>query len=372
MEKLSSRERMLRVFRREATDRVPIRLWGVDPMFPPTRPSYAPLYELVERHELDLIRNWRPSADEADPPVCQVETERREVGRDDRYENVQTLHTPAGPLTAATTVFIDGRPGYAKEHFVKSIDDAKTWMSIPFREPQFKTDSYAELAERTGDRAVIMIGLDHSMYHVQRLMGSKTFGFWLIDERELLHEMISHSFRQVEATVKRYLAHGVGDCFGWVGPELCIPPLTSPRDFDEFVAGYDRRIIDLIHDAGKLVWVHSHGDMGLVLEGFADMGVDCLNPMEPPPIGSLTLAEAKERVGHRMTLEGGVENGDFDCLPPDQLAPVVEEAMHQGKPGGGYILCPTSGPSTWPVLNERHVENYRVFVETGLRLASYE
>jgi hypothetical protein len=54
------------------------------------------------------------------------------------------------------------------------------------------------------------------------------------------------------------------------------------------------------------------------------------------------------------------------------MAKVVENAVLQGKPGGGYILCPTSSPTTWPVLNELHIENYRTFVETGLRLATYE
>ncbi len=47
---------------------------------------------------------------------------------------------------------------------------------------------------------------------------------------------------------------------------------------------------------------------------FADMGVDCLNPIEPPPIGRLTLADAKRRVGERMSLEGGIEVGDFEFV----------------------------------------------------------
>lgn len=372
MKKLSSRERLLRVFRREPLDRLPIRIWGVDPMSRSARPSYAPLYDLVERHELDIIRTWRPSAEEAYPPEYKTHTERRPCDRPDMDEVVQVMDTPEGPLTGVSYAFKDGRPGYVKTHFIETVADAKKWLSIPQRQPTFRTDSYAEFARRSGERAMLMASVGHAMYDVQRLMGSETFGFWLIEERALLHEMVSWSFGRVEAAVKRYLAHGVGDCFGWVGPELCIPPLAGPRDFDEFVLDYDKRICDLIHDAGKLVWVHCHGDMGPVLERFADMGVDCLNPIEPPPMGSLTLAEAKARVGQRMSLEGGVQNGDFDRLAPTQMRVVVEEAIRQGKPGGGYILCPTSGPSTWPVLTERHVANHRVFVETALRLADYE
>jgi|ETNmetMinimDraft_30_1059905.scaffolds.fasta_scaffold00853_2 hypothetical protein len=369
---LSSRERLLRVFRRQPLDRMPIRLWGVDPISPSSRPSYHVLDDLVEQHELDLIRSWGPNSDERDPPAFESHSERREGDQPDRYDQVHVTETPDGPLTAIYTAFNDGRPGYVKKHSIESIDEARKWMSIPSPEPQFGTDSYWELEKKTGDRAMLMVSLGHAMYGVQRHMGSETFGFWLMEERELLHEMIDKSFRAIEAAVKRHLAHGVGDCFGWVGPELCAPPLASPRDFRDFVLDYDKRIIDLIHDAGKLVWVHCHGDMDPVLEMFVEMGVDCLNPIEPPPMGNLTLAEAKERIGGKMSLEGGVQNGDFDLLSTEEMAKVVENAVLQGKPGGGYILCPTSSPTTWPVLNELHIENYRTFVETGLRLATYE
>lgn len=371
MKTLSSRVRLARVFRRQAVDRMPVRLWGVDPMFPPDRPSYRPVFDLVDRHELDIIRGWGPSTEERDEPAASSRSERKECERDDRWEQVTVLETPAGPLTSVYLVFKDGRPGYVKKHAIESVGDARKWLSIPSPSPGFRTDSYWELERKTGGRALLMVGLGHAMYGVQALMGSETFGYWLVEERELLHEMVDRAFERIEAALKRYLAAGVGDCFGWVGPELCIPPLASPRDFREFVIEYDRRLIDLIHDAGKLVWVHCHGDMNPVLEGFVEMGVDCLNPIEPPPFGKLTLAEAKARVAGGLCLEGGVQNGDFDLLSPEEMERTVEETVRQGKPGGGFILCPTSTPTTWPVLNQRHLDNYRVFVETAVRLADY-
>ena len=372
MQKLSCRERLRRVYRREPVDRVPIRLWGVYPSDPPQREDYPPLYELIERHELDLVRSYRHPPERIDPPVCPSHTEAHPSEHEDLDERVTVQETPAGPLTTIRYVFKDGRPGYMKKYPIETPEDAQKWLSIPTREPAFQVDSYWDMEREAGERAMVMVGLDHSLYAAQRLMGSEIFGFWLIEHRGLLHEMVSRTFAQVEAEAKRYLALGVGECFGWVGPELCIPPLASPRDFQEFVFDYDKRIIDLLHDAGKFVWVHCHGDMDPVLEGFADMGVDCLNPIEPPPTGRLTLAEAQARVGDRMTLEGGVQNGDFDVLDPHELAPVVEAAMAQGKPGGGYILCPTSGPSTWTKLSERHLANYRVFVETAIARADYD
>ncbi len=370
MTTMSSRERLLRTFRREPTDRMPYRIWGVDPDYPSDRPSYAPLYDFACEFGLDLIRNWRPQPPRPAAPA--PEPTRTETPDGEMWEAPRVMNTPEGPLTSVSYVFKDGRPGYVKKHFVETVADAKKWLSIPLREPQFETDSYRPFVEKTGDKALVMVSIGHAMYGVENLMGSETFGFWLMDERELLREMIDKSFRTVEATLKRYLDAGVGELFGWVGPELCIPPLASPRDFDEFVTPYDGRLCDMIHDAGALVWVHCHGDMGPVLERFADMGVDCLNPIEPPPCGSLTLAEAKERIGGRMSLDGGVQDGIFDNLTPEEIERVVEETVAQGKPGGGFILCPTSGPSTRHVLTDQHVANYRAYCKAAARLSSYD
>ena len=369
MTKLSCRERLLRAFRREPTDRMPFRIWGVDPDYPSDRPSYAPLYQMARHYDQDIIRNWRPTP--PTPAAPAPAPERKDTPDGEMWEQTSTMHTPEGPLSCVRYVFKDARPGYVRKHFIETVGDARKWLSIPFREPQFETESYFPFVEQTGDRALVMIGLGHAMYGVENLMGSEVFGYWLMDERELLREMVDRSFRSVEATLKRYLAAGVGELFGWVGPELCIPPLASPRDFDEFVFDYDKRICDLIHDAGSLVWVHCHGDMGPVLERFADMGVDCLNPIEPPPSGSLTLAEAKARVGDRMSFDGGVQDGNWDRVSPEQMESLVEEVVQQGKPGGGFILCPTSGPSTRPVLAERHIANYRAFLRAAARLAPY-
>ena len=372
MKKLSSRERLLRVFRQEPTDRMPVRIWGVDPMFPSNRPSWKPLYEMAEKHELDVIRGWHPKAEEQDEPLVKYRSERIESDKPDMWLNLTAMSTPAGELIQTYYAPKSGHPGMVKKHYIETVEDARKWLSIPIVKPNTRVDSYFELLQKSEDSAMLMVGIGEAMYAVQALMGSETFGFWLIEERQLLHELISHAYRRIENITKHYLAHGVGDCYGWVGPELCIPPLASPKDFREFVLDYDKRIIDLIHDAGKVVWVHCHGDMGPVLEDFVEMGVDCLNPIEPPPMGSLTLAEAKTQIAGRMSLDGGVQDGDFYTLEPEEMVRVVEETVAMGKPGGCFILSPTSDPSTVPVLDEKTIANYRAFVETGVRLAGHK
>jgi uroporphyrinogen-III decarboxylase len=289
-----------------------------------------------------------------------------------KYE--RKIKTPKGDLINTYYQPKDGSPGYVGKHYIESVEDAEKWLSIPHRvaEPNVEVDSYFELKRKTGDRTMLMVNIGEAMYSVQALMGSEVFSIWLVMERELLHEMIQRSYANIGNLVKHYLSHDVGDCYGWVGPELCIPPLASPEDFREFVFKYDKPIIDLIHDAGKLAWVHCHGDMKKVLMDFVEMGVDCLNPIEPPPVGGLTLAEAKEIIGGQMTLDGGVQNGNFELLEPEKMEILVEETVAMGKPGGCYILSETGTPSTWPELTEKHIANYTAFIETGIRLANYD
>jgi hypothetical protein len=159
--------------------------------------------------------------------------------------------------------------------------------------------------------------------------------------------------------------------FGYVGPELCIPPLQSVRDFREFVVDYDRQFINLLHDAGSLVWCHCHGDMAPVIEGFVEMGVDCLNPCEPPPTGRITLAGIRQRVGHRLALEGNIEARDFFMDEPEHIRAKVQAAIRQGAPGGGFILCPTAGFMEWPVCEPKTAANWLAFVQAGIDYGKY-
>ena len=364
---MSSRERCLRAIRGGPTDRVPIRLWGVDPFMPAPRPEWQHLCDLVNEFELDNILHF---SGEWPPSPVEVSYEDRDTGDPEWYEQTVTTRTPAGNLRQISRLHRGGKPGYTRKHQIETVEDARRWLSIPEADLP-DASAFSARVDQIGERGLVMAGLREPMYTVNDATGSEVWGYWLHDERELLHEMVAKAAGREYAILRRYLDQGVGPLFGYVGPELCIPPLASPADFDDFVTRYDKPMIDMIHDAGGLVWVHCHGDMDPVLERFADMGLDCLNPMEPPPVGRLTLADAKERVGGRITLEGGIEVGDFQLLSPDQLAARVERVMAMGKPGGRFILCPSSDHTHWPNMSQAIADNYRVFAETAARLAPY-
>jgi uroporphyrinogen-III decarboxylase len=156
------------------------------------------------------------------------------------------------------------------------------------------------------------------MYALNRLTGSEVFALWSIDERAMLDELIGILLERTLDYVGWLISQGVGQALGYVGPELCIPPLQSPADFERWVVGPDRQIADLIHDAGGLMLVHCHGGLDPILEGFVRMGADALHPIEPPaPDGSglqggVTMADAKRRVGEDLCIIGNIQHHEIE------------------------------------------------------------
>jgi hypothetical protein len=372
---MTSRERLLATFRYQPTDRVPVRLWGVDTLVAPPRPSYRALWELADQQGIDMINHWGPvgtghfysAADEVS--VSRFE---RPSEHDGFVESVTVMTTPAGDLTAVFLRSLEGKPGYQAKYLIDTLEAARRWLSIPTVLPAPPVDSFFETDRQLGGRGLLMAMIDHPLYAINQYIGSTVFAEWSIAERELVREMLDGMYVRIESYVKHLVANGVGPLFGYVGPELCIPPLQSPRDFREFVVDYDKRLTDLIHDAGGLVWVHCHGKVAGLLEDFVEMGVDCLNPVEPPPMGDVELPAAKRQVAGRMALEGNVEIGLFQTAAAEEFAAIVEQAVADGKPGGGFIFCPTSDHTHWIELDDQIMRNYKIFIETGLRLGRYE
>ena len=364
---MTSRERLLCAYRRGQPDRVPVRVWAVDDLTTPMHPSYAPVVTAAKART-DLVGGWGLASRESPVRVTAKDRPSRIVGFEER---VTTWHTPAGPVTRINAFNREGKPGYCMKHQIESVQDAGRVLSIPIPEPADDTAGFALRERQIGERGVVMAGLPHPMYGVQDMMGPELFAIWSLEERELLHEMIRRELEVTFRWVKAMLAGGVGPCFAYVGPEVCIPPSQSVRDFRELVVEYDRQWIDLIHDAGGIVWCHSHGKMKRVLEGFIEAGNDVIQPLEPPPWGDIELADVKKRTDGRIALEGNIEKHELYSSTPEEIRERVRGAILDAGEGGGFVLCPSAGLQEWPTCDERTVANFLAYIDAGLEYGKY-
>lgn len=114
--------------------------------------------------------------------------------------------------------------------------------------------------------------------------------------------------------------------------------LMSPACWRELIAPGEKKEYDLIHAAGKDVWVHSCGDIRRIFPDLAEMGVDALNPIQPE---CMDVYELKEKYGDRIAFWGGISTQK--TLPygtPEEVAEETRRLTAALAENGGYIIAP--------------------------------
>ena len=145
-----------------------------------------------------------------------------------------------------------------------------------------------------------------------------------------------------------------------------MPPLMGVKDFEEFVFDMDKPICDAIHDAGGHVWVHSHNKVAKFIDSFIDMGVDVLNPLEPPKNGDIDFNEIVAKYGNRIGWEGNIEIQEIIQASPERLRYLIDECVNAGNKSGRFILCPSTGYMEISQPTEQYINNLMLYLRYGL------
>jgi uroporphyrinogen-III decarboxylase len=116
-------------------------------------------------------------------------------------------------------------------------------------------------------------------------------------------------------------------------------PFLSRKMYADFVLPYEARVVEAVKQAGGIVYTHTCGKIGDrldLMEATGTMGVDTL---DPPPLGSVELAQAKSEIGDRLFIKGNMNSvALLKYQDKEQILEHARERIMQGKAGGGYIL----------------------------------
>jgi hypothetical protein len=116
--------------------------------------------------------------------------------------------------------------------------------------------------------------------------------------------------------------------------------LISREQYKEFVLPYEKKIAhELKKDSGIPVYTHTCGSIGDRLDLMMETGTDGIDTLDPPPLGTVDLKEAKAQLSGKVFIKGNIDpvntllNSDLTGIEKD-----VETRIRIGKPGGGFIL----------------------------------
>ncbi|HEX9655126.1 MAG TPA: uroporphyrinogen decarboxylase family protein [bacterium] len=116
--------------------------------------------------------------------------------------------------------------------------------------------------------------------------------------------------------------------------------LISKKHYEEFVLPYEKKIIQEIKkDHDIPVYTHTCGSIGDRLDLMMATGTNGVDTLDPPPLGTVDLEEAKKALSGKTFIKGNIDPvntmlyGDQDAVRKD-----VSWRISVGKPDGGYIL----------------------------------
>jgi len=130
----------------------------------------------------------------------------------------------------------------------------------------------------------------------------------------------------------------------------------SRAHYESLVLPGERTIIAAVKSVRDLpVYIHTCGMIGDRLDLMIAGGADGVDTLDPPPLGTVDLAEAKKLLAGRAFIKGNVDPVNTLLRGPREV--VLEDARRRlaiGMPGGGYIL--SSACSVAPSTPAAHLE----------------
>ncbi len=120
--------------------------------------------------------------------------------------------------------------------------------------------------------------------------------------------------------------------------------------------------MDWAREKGICAHLHSCCDIMTLVDELADIGTDCLNPLEVK--AGMEPVALKEKYGDRLALHGGINAVLWDHR--DAIIAEIERVVPVLKQNGGYIFS-----SDHSIPNSVPLENMRAIVETVKKAGKY-
>jgi len=174
-----------------------------------------------------------------------------------------------------------------------------------------------------------------SLYGIEKLiLATYDDGSWVHSLLKILFNRKKIFVQSMKGAKFDLIEHGGGHASSTV---------ISPQIFDDFVAPYDSKLIELAQQAGQRVVYHTCGGMMPILENIVNMKPEAMETFTPQALGGdVNLKEAKRRLGHQVCMIGGFDQFHyFVGCTPQQTRRAVRECFESAGQEGGYILAPS-------------------------------
>jgi len=356
---ITRRENMLKVFRHEEPEWVPITT--VSDNYNKPRGMPPGYFEGIEGLDgtLALAR------------YLDIEIWARASAYVEKYRNVEYTKTvegdirterwdtPYGVLTARYKKVefsspIEGDPGVSSwapcEWPVKAMTDYRAFSYIIENlDYEFHPDLVSAQMDNLGDRGILAVSAPDSplMACAQRYMGVEALGFAYHDYPHKLRDLLALlANKHLEAY--RGIAQTVGDAA--INYDNTTTFAISPAMFRELSVPYLNQTADIMHAQGKFLIHHACGHVLALLKDLSGTRADVLDGPYAPPAGDSPVDQARERLGPDMVMTLPTDDLTIQSGDPVAIRRYIRRMFEQAGSHRNLIICVVPPPAI-PVGN---------------------
>ena len=139
-------------------------------------------------------------------------------------------------------------------------------------------------------------------------------------------------------------------------------PFFSPAAYRELLKPYHKKAVDWAHERGMVTEMHSCGYIEPLLPDILETGVEMLNPLEVK--AGMDPFKLKNLYGDRLAFRGGINAQLWDNI--DLVKAEMERIIPAMKEGGGYIFS-----SDHSIPNSVSFENMKEIARLAHELGRY-
>lgn len=356
MIKLTERERILRTYRRQEIDRIPmldtpwagtLRRWHEEGL--PKNTGWEDYFGFDKKI---MIR-----------PDNSPRFEKRIIEKSDRY----TIETTKWGATRKVFNELDSTP----ENLNFYYDDSQKWEEakkamlvynedrIPWK---YLEENYPKWkAEGRFLQLVLWFGFDVAHSH---MIGTENFLIGMYEEPEWVTDVFDTYLNTSLDLCQRILDAGYEfdgilwyDDMGYKGS-----PFFSPDDYRELLKPCHKKACDWAHERGMVVELHSCGFIEPLIPDVIDAGVEMLNPLEIK--AGMDPYKLKDLYGDKLAFHGGINAQLWDDV--DLVKAEMERIIPMMKEKGGYVFA-----SDHSIPNSVSLENMTQIAALAHSLGKY-
>ncbi|MCL4378629.1 MAG: hypothetical protein M1409_09715 [Actinobacteria bacterium] len=390
---MTGRERILKTFKKEKVDRIPVFPWiwknFVYEFFkiPPEEQKWGSDNEYIIEKEIEvldyfgfdiysrLMTPWHMFLVEksSNDGKWIVESELKNKNGSDTL--ITTIRTPEKKLTQIKNFTQISK--YTKveaflEHYIKDKDDFNQFLKYQpsFEDavfPHYETDfnNISKAKKFIGEKGVLGVSIFGGAFNILNYF--RNIDQIMMDpfiDASFYKEMIMFFSRRLIGVYKKFAEFGV-DVIEYGGN--LANGSVGPKFYEEFVLPFENDLNEVIHSLGIMALMHNCGDAMAIIHLYNKLEIDALGYLAPPPYGDVDFDKALGILNKNITLLGNIDQINFMMKStPEQVKEKVKDILEKAKKRGNFILSTTDF-----LFDNTPYENIKAFCDAGHEYGIY-